>query len=74
MVKTVLTIEGTHCEACKALLEEMCREVKGVASCTVDFRTGRTEVEHDGTVDWAIFQRAVSDLGNQYRVKLPSSA
>ncbi len=71
MAKTTLTIEGTHCESCKALLEDVCREVPGVRSCAVDFRTGQTIVEHDGAVDWAAFQRAVAELGGQYRVKLP---
>ncbi len=71
MATTILNIEGTHCESCKVLLEEVCREVAGVRSCTVDFRTGRTEVEHDGTLDEAKLRQAVAGLGDQYRVQLP---
>lgn len=67
-------ISGTHCESCKALLEEVCREVPNVRSCAVDYRTGRTVVEHDGDIDWAAFERAVSELGSQYRVELPPAA
>ena len=73
MATTVLTIQGTHCAACKALLEEVCREVKGVMSCTVDFRTGRTEIIHDGSLAWTALQQAVADLGQPYRVQPPNA-
>lgn len=73
MATTILTVAGTHCGSCKVLLEEVCREVPGVQSCTVDFRTGRTEIVHNGLLDWTTLQRAVGELGGQYRVKLPTA-
>ncbi|MDD5110483.1 MAG: heavy metal-associated domain-containing protein [Patescibacteria group bacterium] len=68
---TIVQINGTHCESCKALIEDVCREVPGVKSCTVDFRTGKTEVRHDEQLDWQIFKEAIESLG-QYRVTIPS--
>ena len=73
MPQTSLTITGTHCASCQALIEEVAREVPGVTACTVDFHTGRTVVEHAPTLDWSEFRRAVEALG-QYRVELPPPA
>jgi len=35
-MKTVLIIKGTHCASCKALIEDVCRELPGVTGCTVE--------------------------------------
>jgi len=68
---TNVKIIGTHCQSCKALLEEVCLEVPGVKKCTVNFETGETAVEHDESVDWSKFRQAVASLGGQYRVEEP---
>ena len=68
-MKTKLTIKGTHCNACKTLIEEICKEVPGISSCNVDFKTGTTEIEHNENVDWAKFKNEVEDLG-QYTVEI----
>lgn len=70
MATTILTVEGTHCESCKVLLEEVIRAAPGVHACTVDFATGKTEIEHDDTLDWDKLKQEVEQLG-QYRVELP---
>lgn len=66
-MKTIFTIKGTHCQSCKALIEEVALEIPGIKACTVDFETGRTEVEHEGEVDWGKFKREVEGLG-EYKV------
>lgn len=68
-MKTTITIKGTHCESCKALIEDVCREISGIKSCSVDFKTGRTEVEHDENFDWQAFKKEVESFG-QYKVEL----
>lgn len=68
-MKTIITIKGTHCESCKALIEDVCKEIPGIKSCSVDFKTGKTEIEHDERVDWERFKKEVESLG-QYKVKL----
>jgi copper chaperone CopZ len=70
-MKTTLTIKGTHCASCKALIEDVCTEISGIQSCSVDFKTGKTEIEHDENVDWEKFKKEVESLG-KYEVKLNS--
>lgn len=67
-MKTKITIKGTHCASCKALIEDVCTEIAGIQSCSVDFKTGTTEIEHDENVDWAKFKKEVEALG-EYKVE-----
>lgn len=67
-MKTAFTVKGTHCNACKLLIEEVCSEFKGVTSCLVDFKTGKTIVEHDPTVDVKKIGKEIEALG-EYKVQ-----
>lgn len=68
MQKTTFTIQGTHCNACKALIEDVLREdVAGIASCAVDFHSGNTEIEHDESLDREDLKKKIEALGN-YKV------
>ena len=67
-MKTTLTIKGTHCNSCKALIEDVCRDTPDIRSCNVDFKTGITEVEHEENVDWQKFKKEVEALG-EYKVE-----
>ena len=60
---TTLTISGTHCPSCKALIEEVSMEQPGVTACTVDSATGKTVIEHDSPLDRAQLQHAISEVG-----------
>ena len=70
-MKTVLTIKGTHCKACKMLIEDVCRDNQEVASCDVNFETGRTEIEHTDRLDMEALKKEIEGLGN-YKVELVS--
>lgn len=72
-MKTELHIQGTHCKACKMLIEEVGGEQHGIQSITVDFESGNTLIEHDGSVDWQTFKKEVEELG-EYTVHLPEEA
>lgn len=65
---TTYTITGMHCASCKELIEEVCGELPGVQSCTVDASTGVARVEHDGSLTTRSFQEALAQLGD-YTVK-----
>ena len=67
-MKTTILIKGTHCQACKALIENVCRETPGVESCIVDFKTGQTEIHHTDALNWNALKREIESLG-QYRVE-----
>lgn len=64
---TLLKIEGTHCDSCKALIEDVARELKGVTSCEVDFHTGETHVLHDNPINWEQFEKEIGQVG-PYRI------
>ena len=68
MIK-MITIKGTHCHACKALIEEVCLERQGVQSCDVDFKTGKTTIEHDSSFDLASATAEIESLG-EYKIIL----
>lgn len=69
-MKTTLIIKGTHCNACKILIEDVSSEMKGITSCTVDYVTGNTVIEHDEDFDWGSFKEGIEGLG-KYAVDLP---
>lgn len=66
-MKTTLTVQGTHCNSCKALIEDVCTEIPGIKSCDVDFKTGAIKIEHEKNVDWQKFKTEVEALG-QYKL------
>ena len=69
MTKTItITIGGTHCKACKLLIEDVCKEKNGVKSCHVDFLTGKTVIEHDEHFNLDSFKEEVESLG-QYSLE-----
>jgi len=68
-MKTTLIIKGTHCNSCKMLIEDICKEIPGIKSCNVNFKTGITEIEHEENVDWQKFKKEVESLG--YKVEIP---
>lgn len=67
MKTAVIKIEGTHCNACKLLIEDVSNDINGVKSCQVDFKTGETEIEYDENLDWNSFKNEIENLG-QYKV------
>lgn len=68
-MKTKITIQGTHCNACKMLIEDVCKDIEGVSSCNVDFKTGETEIDHDNNFDLRKLKQEVESLG-QYKLEL----
>lgn len=66
-MKTKLTIKGTHCNSCKLLIEDVCREMPGAKLCTVDFKTGEAIIEHDENFNVGDFKKEVEGLGS-YKV------
>lgn len=67
-MKKTFTIKGTHCNACKFLIEDIASEVTGLQSCVVDFKTGHTEIEYDEQFDWNQFKNEVETAGT-YKVQ-----
>jgi len=68
-MKTVFIIKGTHCHSCKALIEDVGKDIPGVTACTVDFKTGKTILEHEKSVDLKMVKKEIEKLG-KYTVSL----
>lgn len=68
-MQTTITIKGTHCNACKVLIEDIAKDINGVKSCAVNFQTGETVIEHDENIDWQTFKKEIEELGT-YNVAL----
>lgn len=68
-MKTTLTIKGIHCKACKSLIEDVSKDIKGVELCNVDFQTGETTIEHDESFDLDSFKKEIESLG-QYKIEI----
>lgn len=64
-----IQIKGTHCSACKALIEDVCKDIKGVKSCDVDFKTGKTIIEYDEKLDLNLVKKEIESFGN-YKVEV----
>ena len=71
MKNTTLTIKGTHCNACKLLIEDVIKAGKGVKLCRVDFLTGKTVIEHGEDFDLNLLKQEVEGLGH-YKIEINS--
>lgn len=70
---TNIHIQGTHCQACKILIEEVGGEQPEVKSIKVDLETGQTAIEHDQPLDRQKFKYVVESLG-EYTVRFIEEA
>lgn len=68
-MKSTIIIRGTHCKACKALIEDICSDFKEIASCSVDFATGKTNIEHTEQLNWNDLKKEIENAGD-YKVEL----
>ncbi len=67
-MKTVLKIEGMMCEGCAANVESALGRVEKVTSATVDLKSAKAVVIHDGASDESLIS-AVVDAGFRASVK-----
>lgn len=65
---TTVTIKGTHCESCKFVIEDICGEITGVKQCAVDYKTGKTVIDHDEHFTLDAFKKKVEGIG-EYTVE-----
>ena len=57
-----------HCNSCKMLIEDVCKDIPGVQSCSVDFESGQATIIHDGSVDSTQLKKEIEGLG-EYKVE-----
>ena len=59
-------VEGMHCENCKNRVKRTINSIDG-ASCKINLRKGRVDIEFDREIDDQVFTEAIENLG--YHVK-----
>jgi len=62
-MKTTATIQGTHCPACTALIKDICSDFSAIASCSVDYATGRMELEHTEDLSLDDLKKEIETIG-----------
>lgn len=62
-----MTITGMHCNSCKVLIEDVCKDIAGVQECTVDFATGKGSITHEESLDLVHLKKEIEALG-EYQV------
>lgn len=67
MQKTTLSIKGMHCASCKALIEDVAGDIKGIKSCIVDLKGGTAAVEHAEKKDIEELKKEIESIGD-YKV------
>lgn len=67
-MKTTFTVKGTHCNACKILIEEVCSEFSGVKFCHFDLKTEKAIIEHEKNIDIKKLGKEIEALG-EYKVQ-----
>ncbi len=66
MNKQLFTIKGTHCPACKKLIEKRLNRINGVSSVEVDFTNGQTVICCNNKLSAVDLQSALE--GTEYKV------
>ena len=68
MKKTII-IKGMHCPSCKALIEDVCKDIDGVISCNVDYISGKLQIEHKQNLNLKSLKNEIESLG-RYKVEM----
>lgn len=67
---TKIKITGMHCQSCANLIKDVCSDVKGIKSCSIDAETGEGEVEHGGPADLDELKKEIEKLGQGYKIQI----
>ena len=66
-MKTTLTVKGTYCHSCAELIKDVCSEFPEIKKCSVDVKTGKTVIEHEGKLNITKLKKEIERLG-EYKV------
>lgn len=62
-MQTTLTVQGTHCPSCAALIKDVCGDFPAIISCDVDYNSGKVIVEHEESLDLENLKKEIEGLG-----------
>lgn len=66
---TTLHITGLHCASCKALIEDVTKDIPGVTSAVVDSEKMTATIEHEESVQPEMLRQEIEKLG-QYKASI----
>lgn len=58
-----------HCASCKDVIEDICHDIVGIASCSVNVDTGEVHVDYAQDDNLLELKKEIDTLG-QYEVEL----
>lgn len=58
-----------HCSSCKEVIEDVCRDILGITSCSVDVEAGELRVEYEHGDNLVALKKEVDAIGH-YVVEL----
>lgn len=67
-MKTQFKVTGTHCHACKAMIEDISTDFPEIKHCEIDFKTGLGNLECDDSFDLNKLKEAIEAAG-EYKVE-----
>jgi copper chaperone CopZ len=62
-MKTIFTIHGMHCDSCKEVIEDVCKELPGVKKCEARVSEGIVTIEHDTPLNEEQLIKEINALG-----------
>lgn len=68
-MKTTFSIPGLHCPSCIALVKDVSSEFPEVRTVDVNLATKQVTLDHEEKLDLSSWKRALSELGETYRVQ-----
>ena len=69
-MKKTITINGTHCNSCKFLIEDVAKDIQGIQTITVDPTNGKTDIEYNKQLNWDTFKQEIESVNPDYSVQL----
>ena len=69
MTTTKIKIEGLHCNSCKILIEDVCSEIHGINSCSVNLKSSEAIIDHKENLNLKELKKEIESLGS-YKVIL----
>ncbi|MDO8648893.1 MAG: heavy-metal-associated domain-containing protein [Candidatus Peregrinibacteria bacterium] len=67
-MKTTVSIPGIHCEACKALIEDVSSEFPSIKNVDIDIAKKVVTLEHTDDLDMQKWTQEVESLDEKYKV------
>lgn len=63
MAEAILTVKGMKCGGCAKNVENALKALPGISSVSVDLKTGKVKVDHEGKASVDQMKQKIKDAG-----------